>query len=110
MTIPEIVKKYRGEKSLRTFSGELSEKLVEPVSYGTIKQWEDGSVPRYYKILPIATVYDDWRQDFALEMIREIQPERVGLIKPYEVVSVDFLPGPEDAEPVPVITIQPTEP
>ncbi len=75
MTVPEIVRKYRSGKSLRKFAADLSEGIPEPISYMTIKFWEDGVyTPRYYNIIPL-TIYEDWRRDFALEVLGVIRPD-----------------------------------
>jgi len=64
--IPVIVKSYRGEKSLRKFAAELSEKLPEKISYQSIKNWEDGRhIPNYYEFGEVARIYDDWRRTLA---------------------------------------------
>ena len=76
MVISQIITKYKGESSLRDFANLLSEKMVEPISYQTIKDWEDGSyLPRYYTILPIALHYDDWRRTMALEILAILKPD-----------------------------------
>ncbi len=75
MTISEIVSKYRGEKSLREFAGELSSKMVEPIPHQSIKNWEDGIIPAYNTILLIALQNDDWRRQFALEILEVLKPE-----------------------------------
>ncbi len=76
MSIPLIIKKYRGERAFRTFAADISEKMVEPISYQTIKDWEDGVyLPRYYTILPIALHYDDWRRHMALEILAVLKPD-----------------------------------
>jgi hypothetical protein len=76
VTIPTIVKKYRSEKSLRIFAGEISENLPEPISYQSIKNWEDGATrPAYHLMIAIALHYQDWRRDMALEILGVINPE-----------------------------------
>lgn len=76
MTIPEIITKYKGSNTLRGFAELISEKMIEPISYQTIKDWEDGNyLPRYYTILPIALHYDDWRRQMALEILSVLKPE-----------------------------------
>ena len=76
MTIPEIVSKYRGEKSLRDFAADLSSKLNDPITHQTIKNWEDGIYkPSYYFILAIALHNDDWRRQFALDILAVLKPE-----------------------------------
>src|SRR4030042_2872160 len=75
-SISLIVARYRGEKSLREFAGDLSSKMVEPISYQTIKNWEDGTYkPAYYLILAIALHNDDWRRQFALDILAVLKPE-----------------------------------
>lgn len=62
--------------SLRTFADELSKKMPETISHQTIKNWEDGfRVPSYYLILAIALHNDDWRRQFALEILQVLKPE-----------------------------------
>lgn len=76
MSIPTIVSKYRGEKTLREFAAEVSEKLADPITYQTIKNWEDGAfIPSYYFILAVAMHNDDWRRDMALEILAVLKPE-----------------------------------
>lgn len=76
MSIPSIVSKYRGEKTLRKFAAEVSEKLADPITYQTIKNWEDGAfIPSYYFILAVAMHNDDWRRDMALEILAVLKPE-----------------------------------
>ena len=76
MTISEIVSKYRGEKSLREFAADLSSKMDKPITYQTIKNWEDGThLPEYYFILAIALQNDDWRRQFALDILAVLNPE-----------------------------------
>jgi len=71
-----IIARYRGEKSLREFAADLNSKTYEPLSYQTISDWENGKyLPRYRTILPIALQYDDWRRQFALEILQELKPE-----------------------------------
>ncbi len=75
-TVSTIVIRYRGEKSLREFAADLSSTMVEPISYNTIRDWENRTfLPRYYTILPIALNYDDWRRKFALEILAVLKPE-----------------------------------
>jgi len=75
MTIPEIVSKYRGEKSLREFASDLSSKMAQPITHQTIKNWEDGlHRPDYYFILAIALQNEDWRREFALKILAILDP------------------------------------
>ena len=79
MTIPEIVSKYRGEKSLREFVADLNSKISEPLSHQTIKDWEDGKYPPSSRtILPIAIQYSDWRRKFALDILAVLDPNLYG--------------------------------
>ncbi|OGC95327.1 MAG: hypothetical protein A2W25_05265 [candidate division Zixibacteria bacterium RBG_16_53_22] len=82
--ISEIISKYRGDKSLRDFATDLSEKMPESISHQTIKNWEEGIKPQYYTILAIFITYDDWRGAFALEILRVLKPE---LYKPDPIKS-----------------------
>ena len=76
MTIPEIVSKYRGEKSLREFAAELSNGMPIPITHQTIKNWEDGLwKPSYYFILRISEQNIDWRRDFAFDILEVLKPE-----------------------------------
>jgi len=71
-----IVIRYRGEKSLREFAGDLSSKMPEPISYSIIRDWENKIyLPRYYTILPIVLNYEDWRRQFALEILAVLKPD-----------------------------------
>jgi hypothetical protein len=75
MNIPTIISKYRGEKSLRTFAAEVSERMPEPITYQTIKNWEDEVTrPSYYFMLAIALHNDDWRRTMALEILAVLKP------------------------------------
>ena len=75
-SISLIVARHRGEKSLREFASDLSSKMPESISYQTIKNWEDGVYkPGYYEILAIALHNDDWRRQFALEILAVLKPE-----------------------------------
>ena len=75
-SISLIITRYRDGKSLREFAGDLSSKMVEPISYQTIKNWEDGTnKPAYYLILAIALHNDDWRRQFALDILAVLKPE-----------------------------------
>lgn len=83
MNNPDIVKqsisliiiRYRGEKSLREFASDLSSKTFEPISFMTIKDWEDMKyLPRTRTVLPILQ-YDDWRRQFALEILAVLNPK-----------------------------------
>lgn len=75
-SISLIVKRYRGEKSLRDFAGDLSSKMPEPISYTSIKNWEDEIfLPAYYPILAIALNNEDWRRQFALEILAVLKPD-----------------------------------
>jgi hypothetical protein len=75
-SISLIVTRYRGEKSLREFAADLSSKMEEPITYQTIKNWEDGiNKPAYYFILAVALKYDDWRRQFALDILAVLKPE-----------------------------------
>lgn len=75
-SISLIVARYRGEKTLREFADDLSSKLIEKISYQSIKNWEDGeTVPLYYPILAVALKYDDWRRQFALEILAVLKPK-----------------------------------
>ncbi len=75
-SISLIVTRHRGEKSLRDFAGDLSSKMIEPISYQTIKNWEDGTfIPAYNTVLVIALQNDDWRRQFALEILAVLKPE-----------------------------------
>lgn len=74
--ISQVVTKYRGEKTLREFAAEVSEKLADPITYQTIKNWEDGAfIPSYYFILAVAMHNNDWRRDMALEILAVLKPE-----------------------------------
>jgi hypothetical protein len=75
MTTSEIVSKYRGDRSLREFAGELSSKMPVPISYETIRNWESGTKPAYYLILAIAMHNDDWRRQMALDILAVMNPE-----------------------------------
>lgn len=76
-SISLIVTRYRGDKSLREFAGQLSEKTPQPISHVTIKNWEDKVfVPEYYPMLAIAMHNDDWRRTFALEILAVLKPEQ----------------------------------
>jgi hypothetical protein len=75
-SISLIVARYRGEKTLREFADDLSGKLIEKISYQSIKNWEDGeTIPLYYPMLAIALQNDDWRRDFALEILAVLKPD-----------------------------------
>lgn len=75
-SISLIVARYRGEKSLRDFANELSSKMLEPISHQSIKNWEDGETkPSYYVILAIALHNDDWRRQFALDILEVLKPD-----------------------------------
>lgn len=74
-SISEIIIEYRGDKSLREFAFELSNKMPEPIPYQTIKNWEDGIKPAFYTILAIALHNDDWRRQFALDILAVLKPE-----------------------------------
>jgi len=75
-SISLIVTRYRGEKSLRDFASDLSSKMPESISYQTIKNWEDGATkPRYYEISAIALQNEDWRRQFALEILAVLRPD-----------------------------------
>jgi hypothetical protein len=75
-SISLIVNRYRGEKSLRDFAGDLSSKLPEPISHQSIKNWEDReTIPPYYLFLAIALHNDDWRRTFALEILAVLKPD-----------------------------------
>ena len=75
-SISLIVIRHRGQKSLREFAADLSCKMPESISYQTIKNWEDGATkPGYYEILAIALQNDDWRRQFALEILAVLKPE-----------------------------------
>jgi hypothetical protein len=74
--IPLIFKSFRGEKSLRKFAAELSEKLPEKISYQSIKNWEDGRyIPNYYEFGEVARIYDDWRRTLALEIRKALRSD-----------------------------------
>jgi len=75
-SISLIVARYRGEKTLRAFAAELSTKMLEPISHQSIKNWEGGTIPSYYLILAIALHNDDWRRDFALEILAVLKAEQ----------------------------------
>src|SRR4030042_5435282 len=75
-SISLIVTRYRDGKTLREFAADLSSKMVEPISYQTIKNWEDGAYkPAFYLIMAIALQNDDWRRQFALEILAVLKPE-----------------------------------
>ena len=75
-SISLIVARHRGEKSLREFAADLSSNMPKSISYQTIKNWEDGATkPGYYEILAIALQNDDWRRQFALEILAVLKPE-----------------------------------
>jgi hypothetical protein len=75
-SISLITARYRGEKSLREFADDISSKLPEPISYQSIKNWEDGAfIPEYHLILAIALHNDDWRRQFALDLLAVLKPQ-----------------------------------
>jgi hypothetical protein len=75
-SIPSIVSRYRGEKSLKEFAANLSGNMPKLVSYQSIKNWEDGIYkPAFYLILAIALHNDDWRRQFALDILAVLKPE-----------------------------------
>ncbi len=76
MKISEIVKKYRGEKSLREFAADISKGLPGPITYQTIKYWEDDIYkPSKYLMLAIALHNKDWRRQMALEILAVMDPD-----------------------------------
>lgn len=75
-SVTQIIKSYRGAKSLRKFAAELSEKLPDKISYQSIKNWEDGRyIPNYYEFGEVARTYDDWRHTLALEIRQALRPD-----------------------------------
>src|SRR4030042_1716860 len=75
-SISSIVARYRGEKSLREFAADLSSKMPELISQQTIKNWEDGGTkPSSNLMLAIALNNDDWRRQFALDILAVLNPE-----------------------------------
>lgn len=75
-SISLIVTRYRGEKTLRDFAADISSKMDKPITYQTIKNWEDGTyLPSYYFILAVALKNADWRRQFALEILAVLKPD-----------------------------------
>jgi hypothetical protein len=73
--ISMIVARHRGEMSLREFAAKLTDKMPEPISHQSIKNWEDGTTePPYYLMLAIALHNDDWRRQMALEILQVLKP------------------------------------
>lgn len=86
-SISSIISRYRGEKSLRDFAAELSSRMPVPISYQSIKNWEDGSTkPAFYITLAIALHNDDWRRKMALEILAVISPDFIPDLPPEPVV------------------------
>jgi hypothetical protein len=74
MTIPEVVKKYRKDYSLREFAQMLSEGMPHSISHQAVKFWEDGTwKPSIYYMLVLAENHLDWRSDFAQEVLQILQ-------------------------------------
>lgn len=74
-----IVKKYREEQRLplRDFAKTIS------VSHQTVLNWENGTnVPEYYRFLPIAMKFNDWRGDFAFDCMAALCPEHYPPVGP----------------------------
>lgn len=70
--ISKIVKKYRGEKSLRDFSDELTNGLdTVTISYQSVFHWEHGEyMPKVNTLLTLISQTDDWRRKFAGELLK----------------------------------------
>jgi hypothetical protein len=87
-TVSMIVSRYRNGKSLREFANDLSSQIPQPISHQTIKNWEDRIfLPEYYPILAVAMNYDDWRRQFALEILAAIRPEQYAPDSPMTLVK-----------------------
>ncbi len=75
-SISIIIARYRGDKSLRKFAAEISEKLPGRISHQTIKNWQDGIyAPSYREFYMIANLNDDWRRSMALELMKILRPD-----------------------------------
>ncbi len=75
-SISQIVKQYRGEKSLREFAADISSGMSDTVAYTSVKNWEDSVfLPAHYLILAIALSNDDWRREFALKILAILDPD-----------------------------------
>jgi hypothetical protein len=77
MDIVDIVKKYRGSKSLRKFAKELA--VVYPITYGAVYRWERGIEPsfEYLNCVRMYSSLDDWRHAFAVEVLTAKYPSLV---------------------------------
>jgi hypothetical protein len=75
MDIVEIVKKYRGSKSLRKFAKELA--VVYPITYGAVYRWERGVKPSFEYLLNLKrnTIPGDWRYRFAVTLLKGLYPD-----------------------------------
>lgn len=73
--VARIVAETRSARklSLRDFAAEFSGPMSS-LSHQVVKDWEDGQPPRVRTILPMIMLFDDWRRDFALDLLAALNP------------------------------------
>ena len=83
-TVEQIVKNFRGEISLRDFAESLTAGIEGlSISYQTISNWENGTKPDKWTLVQIAIRTSDWRQEFALEVLCNLDPRQYAEISHY---------------------------
>lgn len=75
--VAEIVKKYKGNKTLREFARELCEGVKGVnLTYQAVHYWEHGKfLPSTNTMLTIFANTGDWRHDFAGEVLEVVNPD-----------------------------------
>ena len=82
-----ITRRYMKGKSVRQFARELTEGIVGvTVSHQSIQNWaHSATCPDRFLMTAIVMTAQDWRYDFAMEMLQVVAPEFYnGLAKEYD--------------------------
>lgn len=82
-----IVKKYKGDKTLRKFAKELCEGVKGVnLTYQAVHCWEHGKfLPNTNTMLTIYANTGDWRHDFAAEVLRVVNPDFYNQLRSHEL-------------------------
>lgn len=75
--VSQIVKRYQGDDSLRSFASKLTDGVEGlGLSGQAVHYWQNGVfLPSLNTLMTLITQTSDWRRDFAIEILKEIHPD-----------------------------------
>lgn len=79
--ISQIVRIYRAEQGLtleamaESLREQMSGTMFSNLSRQAIGLWERGTLPNVIFLIRVTRMYDDWRREFASDILAAIEPE-----------------------------------